>query len=204
VVWEDCRFRSGCSTNDLVYSTSNDGVTWSKVTRIPIDPTTSTLDHFIPGIGIDPATSGATAHVAIHFYAYPKSNCATATCQLFVGYISSHNGGTTWNAGVRLAGPMKLSWLPNSQNGLMVGDYIATVFNNGVPHGVFAVAAANSGSTFNEAMYTAQGLTVPEDGPQSSSAGDKPLHKLSDVIEKERPEKGVIPPSKRAAKRSAK
>lgn len=203
VVWEDCRFRSGCSTNDLVYSTSSDGVTWSKVTRIPIDPTTSTLDHFIPGIGIDPATSGATAHVAIHFYAYPKSNCSTATCQLFVGYISSHNGGTTWNAGVRLAGPMKLGWLPNSQNGLMVGDYIATVFNNGVPHGVFAVATANSGTTFNESMYTAQGLTVPEDGPQFSSAGDKPLHKLSDVIEKEHPEKGVIPPSKRA-KRAAK
>ena len=64
VVWEDCRFRTNCSTNDLVYSTSSDGVHWSTVTRIPIDPTTSTVDHFIPGIGIDPATSGATAHVA--------------------------------------------------------------------------------------------------------------------------------------------
>ena len=99
---------------------------------------------------------------------------------------------------------MQLHWLPNSQNGLMVGDYIATVFNNGIPHGVFAVAAAKSGSTFNEAMNTVQGLSVPEAGPQFSSAGDKPLHKLSDVIEKERPEKGVMPPFKRAAKRSAK
>jgi hypothetical protein len=98
---------------------------------------------------------------------------------------------------------MKLSWLPNSQNGLMVGDYIATAFTNGVPHGVFAVAAAKSGTTFNEAMNTAQGLTVPEAGPQLSSAGDKPLHHLSDPIEKERPERG-IPPSKRAAKRSSK
>jgi hypothetical protein len=121
-----------------------------------------------------------------------------------VGYISSHNGGSTWNAPVTLAGPMKLKFLPNSQNGLMVGDYIATAFTNGVPHGVFAVAGPKSGSTFNEAMNTAQGLTVPETGPQLSSAGDKPLHKLSDVIEKERPEKGVAPPSKRSAKRSAK
>ncbi len=94
--------------------------------------------------------------------------------------------------------------MPNSQNGLMVGDYIATAFSNGVPHGVFAVAAANVGTKFNEAMFTAQGLTVPETGPQFSSAGDKPLHNLSDVIEKERPEKGIVPPSKRAAKRSAK
>ena len=61
-----------------------------------------------------------------------------------------------------------------------------------------------SGTTFNEAMFTAQGLKVAEDGPQLSSAGDKPLHKLSDAIEKERPEKGVVPPSKRSAKRSSK
>ena len=98
---------------------------------------------------------------------------------------------------------MKLTWLPNSQNGLMVGDYIATVFSNGAPHGVFAVAAAKSGATFNEAMNTADGLTVPEAGPQLSSAGDKPLHNLSDPIEKESPEKGT-PPTKRAAKRSVK
>lgn len=204
VVWEDCRFRAKCFTNDLVYSTSSDGVHWSAVTRIPIDATTSTVDHFIPGIGIDPETSGATAHVAITYYFYPQSKCTQSTCRLAVSFISSHNSGTTWNKPVRLTGAMHLPWLPNSQNGLMVGDYIATVFNNGIPHGVFAVAAAKSGSTFDEAMFTAQGLTVPETGPQLSSAGDKPLHHLSDPIEKESPEKGVIPPSKRAAKKSAK
>src|SRR5579863_457230 len=204
MVWEDCRFRSGCPSNDLVYSTSLDGVTWSPVTRVPIDDTSSTVDHFIPGIGIDPATSGANAHVAIHYYYYTQSDCTESTCQLAIGYISSANGGSTWNAPVTLAGPMLLSWLPNSQNGLMVGDYIATAFTNGVPHGVFAVAQANSGATFNEAIYTGQGLTVSAKGRQLSSAGDKALHNLSDKIERERPEKGVIPPSKRRARRSAK
>ncbi len=203
VVWEDCRFRSNCSTNDLVYSTSSDGVHWSAVARIPIDPTASTVDHFIPGIGIDPTTSGTSSHVAIHYYFYPKSSCTQSSCRLYVGYISSHNGGKSWSAHTTLAGPMQLGWLPNSQNGLMVGDYIATAFNNGVPHGVFAVAAKKSGSTFNEVTDTAEGLTVPEGGPQFSSAGDKPLHNLSDPIEKEQPEKGVVPPSKRA-KKSAK
>jgi hypothetical protein len=204
VVWEDCRFRASCAANDLVYSTSADGIHWSKVSRIPIDPVTSTRDHFLPGIGIDPTTSGASAHVAIHFYFYSQTSCTTATCELFVGYISSPNGGTTWNRPTRLAGPMHLYWLPNSQNGLMVGDYFATAFNNGIPHGVFAVAAAKSGTTYSEAMYTAQGLTVPTEGAVLSSAGDKPLHKLSDKIEKESPEKGVIPPSRQAAKKSAK
>jgi hypothetical protein len=201
-MWEDCRFRASCSTNDLVYSTSTDGTTWSPVTRVPIDDISSVVDHFIPGIGIDPATSGATAHVALHYYYYSQSDCTVATCQLLVGYISSANGGSTWNMPVALTGPMQLGWLPNSQNGLMVGDYIATVFTSGVPHGVFAVASPISGSTFAEAIYTGQGLTVSAAGRQLSSAGDKPLHKLSDKIEKEVPEKGVIPPSRR--RRSAK
>jgi hypothetical protein len=206
VVWEDCRFRANCSTKDLVYSTSSDGVTWSAVTRIPIDDVSSTVDHFIPGIGIDPATSGAGAHVALHYYYYPKSDCTALTCNLIVGYISSANGGSTWSVPLALTGPMLVSWLPQSQNGLMVGDYIATAFTNGVPHGVFAVAMANAGGTFAEAIYTAQGLTVTAAGRQLSSAKDKPLHKLSDKIEREQPEKGIKPPLRRsrANKRSSK
>jgi hypothetical protein len=89
---------------------------------------------------------------------------------------------------------MLLGWLPTSQNGLMVGDYIATVFTNGIPHGAFAVAQATSGTTFSEAIYTGQGLTAKASGRQLSSAGDKPLHKLSDRIEQEVPEKGFHPP----------
>jgi hypothetical protein len=204
VVWEDCRYRAGCTANDLVYSTSTDGVSWSAVTRVPIDDVTSGVDHFIPGIGIDPATSGATAHVAIHYYYFSQSNCTMSTCQLIVGFISSANGGATWNAPVTVAGPMQLSSLPSSQNGLMVGDYIATAFTGGVPHGVFAVAAAPSGTTFNEAIYTGQGLTVTATAHQLSSKNDRPLHKLTDKIEREQPEKGVIPPSRRKARRSSK
>ena len=203
VVWEDCRFRSNCATNDLVYSTSSDGVTWSTVTRVPIDDVSGVIDHFIPGLGIDSATSGNAAHVGLHYYYYSQSNCTVSTCQLFVGYVSSSNGGTTWNAATALTGAMQLGWLPNSQNGLMVGDYIATVFTNGVPHGAFAVAQANSGTTYNEAMYTGQGLTAMSAGRQLSSAADRPLHRLTDKIEKETPEKGRRPPLGRA-RRSAK
>ena len=54
VVWQDCRFRSGCSANDIVMSTSKNGTAWSATVRIPIDAAGSTVDHFIPGIGVDP------------------------------------------------------------------------------------------------------------------------------------------------------
>ena len=209
VVWEDCRFRSQCSTNDLVYSTSSDGVNWSAVTRVPIDDVSSTVDHFIPGIGIDPATSGASAHVGLHYYYYSQSNCTVSTCQLFVGYISSANGGSTWNAPTTLtSAPMFLAWLPNSQNGLMVGDYIATAFVNGVPIGAFAVAQQTTGGnkggsiTFDEAIYMGKGLSVKVSGKQLSSAHDRPLHRMSDKIEREMPEKGMVPPERRRARRS--
>jgi hypothetical protein len=145
VVWEDCRFRAGCpaagTPNDLVYVTSTNGSTWSAVQRIPIDPVTSTVDHFIPGVGVDRATSGANIRVGVTYYFYPNTNCTFATCQLAVGYISSANGGASWSAPTQLAGPMAMSWLPNTSQGRMVGDYISTSFGaDGLAHPVFPVA----------------------------------------------------------------
>src|SRR5205823_3743656 len=124
VVWEDCRFRSGCSTNDLVYTTSTTGTTWTAVQRIPIDAVTSTVDHFIPGVGVDKNTSGSTIKVGVTYYYYRNVSCTFATCQLRVGFIKSSNGGATWNAAIDVAGPMTMSWLPNTTQGRMVGDYI--------------------------------------------------------------------------------
>jgi hypothetical protein len=86
----------------------------------------------------------------------------------------------------------------------MVGDYIATAFTNGVPHGVFAVAQANAGSNFNEAIYTGKGLIVASVGRQKSSSGDRVLHTMSDRIEREVPEKGLRPPLRRRTQRRAK
>jgi hypothetical protein len=154
VVWQDCRFRSGCGSNDVVISTSSDGSNWTSPTGIPIDPATSTVDHFIPIIAADPTTSGTSVRLAVTYYFYPTAQCTSATCQLELGLISSNDGGTTWSAPTTLAGPMSLSWLPNTLSGVMVGDYFATAFSNGHAYSVFAVAQANTGATFNEAIFT--------------------------------------------------
>jgi hypothetical protein len=155
VAWGDSRFRRRGASNDIVYSTSGDGVTWSAVTRVPIDATTSGADHFIPGLAVDRTTSGATAHLALTYYFYPVSNCSQSTCQLDVGEISSTNGGTSWGAAAQVTGPMTVTWLASTTQGFMVGDYISTSFNaSGVAHGVFAVATAPSGGVFHEAMFT--------------------------------------------------
>src|SRR5215469_5012068 len=155
VAWGDSRFRRHGGSNDIVYSSSSDGVTWSAVTRVPIDATNSGVDHFIPGLAVDRTTSGSTAHLALTYYFYPVSNCSQSTCQLDVGEISSTNGGATWGAATMVAGPMTVTWLASTTQGFMVGDYISTSFNaSGAAHGVFAVATAPSGGVFNEAMFT--------------------------------------------------
>jgi hypothetical protein len=176
VAWSDCRFRKNCSSNDIVVSSSSNGTTWSTVARIPIDATTSTVDHFLPGIGIDPATSGATAHITVVYYYYPVAKCTLTTCKLYVGFTTSTDGGTTWTAGTQLAGPMSVGWLPVSDNGPMVADYIGVTYSNGNPFGVFAVARAKTGTTYAESMFTTKSpLPLNYDAPRFSSANDKPV-----------------------------
>ena len=157
-------------------STSADGNHWTQAARIPIDAVTSTADHFIPGLDIDPATGGSTAHLGLTYYYYPQANCTAATCALYAGFISSADGGGTWSAATPVAGPMALSWLPSTDSGQMVGDYIATSFASGNAYGFFAVAKAKSGSTFNEAIYTTQtGFNVAAAQAKNSSAGERPV-----------------------------
>ena len=101
VAWQDCSFRSGCSSNDIVYSTSLDGVTWTAKARVPIDPTTSGVDHFIPGFAVDRSTSGNSTRLALGYYYYPVAACNSGTCQLTVGFTSSTDAGATWTAGAQ-------------------------------------------------------------------------------------------------------
>src|SRR6266516_3220401 len=162
VAWQDCRFESGCSTNDIVMSTSSDGNTWSAVQRIPTDAVGSGVDHFIPGMAVDSSTSGTTAHLALAYYYYPNANCTTSTCQLEVGFVSSVDGGNSWSTSTTLSPTaINLTWLANTTDGYMVGDYISTSFSDGKAFPLFITASAPNGSQFNEALFTTiTGLTI--------------------------------------------
>src|SRR4051795_8305301 len=142
VAWEDCGLEPQCSANDIVFSSSADGVNWSAVNRIPIDAVGSGVDHFIPGLGVDPATR-RSGHLALTYYYYPDTTCTPDTCDLDVGFISSPDGGAHWSAPTQLAGPMKLGDIAATSQGPMVGDYISTSFNGaGTAATVFAIGQA--------------------------------------------------------------
>jgi hypothetical protein len=165
VVWSDCRFEPGCTANDLVLSTSTDGVTWSPVTRIPLDPVGSGVDHFTPGLAVDSSTSGGSAHLALTFYFYPVANCTTSTCLLEVGTSTSADGGASWMPNNMVAGPMSLTWLATTTRGYFVGDYISSSFVGGAAYPAFVVAFPPTGATLDENIYTIKdGLRVSGSG----------------------------------------
>jgi hypothetical protein len=203
VVWPDCRFRASCSANDIVFSKSGSGTKWSVVKRVPIDPVTSGVDHFITGLAIEPGTSGTTAHIGLAYYYYPVSSCGN-NCQLFAGFIQSTSSGATWTPPQTLGGPMSLSWLPDTFSGRMVADYIAVGFGGGKAFPIFALAQAPTGSLFHQAIYTtASGLSreAPE-LEQLSSAGDLPVagaksdHVVRPFVDNEVPARSEQPPDR--------
>ena len=181
VVFPDCRFRSGCvdpvtvsacrfipdytscPTNDLVLAKSDDGVNWSALQRIPIDPVSSNTDHFITGLGV--LSSDEDEHLnqdhtgtklALTYYYLPNgSTCMPSTCRVNAGFISSDNGGRSWHDATKIAGPMLETWLVPTFAGEMVADYISAVFVHGKPYSAFAIARPLNLETgeFNEAIY---------------------------------------------------
>ena len=109
--------------------------------RIPIDPKTSTVDHFIPGLAVDPATEGTHTALGVVYYYYPVAACGPRASSTSAG-SPPRTAARTWTPPTQLAGPMNLAWLPDTTQGRMVGDYISASFSGGVPHPVYVVAHA--------------------------------------------------------------
>ena len=146
----------------------------------------SGVDHFIPGLAVDPATSGASAHLALTYYFYPNAACTPATCQLDVGYVSSPDGGAHWGAPTQLAGPMSLGDIAATSQGPMVGDYISTSFNaGGTAATVFAVGLPHTAVTSTRACgrrphrcrwpaARRRAAPPPAPGPRAAKASARP------------------------------
>ena len=144
--WADCRFRANCSQNDLVLSTSTDGITWSAPTRV-----TSAVDAFIPGLAADPFRPGKLAVVYAHYYGV----CSHSPCQLGVSLTQSRDGGKTWSSPQRLdAQPFPTNWVPRAE-GRMVGDYFSTSYAGSHLVPVFALATSPLNGRFRQAIFAA-------------------------------------------------
>jgi len=149
--WHDCRFRSGCSSDDVVLATSADGVTWTEPVRVPLGRVSSSRAFVIPGIAADPSASGS-ARLAIVYYTLAALPCRS--CAIDAGLVRSSDGGKTWSAPRRLtARSMRPSWLANTISGRMLADYISVSWSRGRAVPVFALASEPHGRSFREAIF---------------------------------------------------
>jgi hypothetical protein len=148
--WADCRFRPSCSANDIVVSTSADGVAWSVPARVPLAPVQSTLDAMIPGLGADPTRPG---HLGLVYAYYTPGSCARGACALGISFVQSPDGGASWTKPLRLdVEPMQMQWLPEAE-GRMVGDYFATAFAGDRVVPVLALAIQPTGGRLHEGIF---------------------------------------------------
>jgi BNR repeat-like domain len=157
--WHDCRFRAGCTGNDLVLSTSQDGVSWTTPTRIPVAPPTSSQQEFLAGLDADPLQPGRLGLVYAY---YLPGSCARGTCLVGAGLVSSADGGASWSAQQQLdAVPAQLDWLARTEGGRMLGDYYSTSFAGDRVVPVFTLAIAPVGDRLREAIFAASLPLVP-------------------------------------------
>lgn len=161
VAWFDCRFRAGCTNDDIVISRSAAAGRWTAPRRVPLGPLRSPTDFVIPDLAVDPQSRGARARLALTYHAVSSADCTEATCLLDVYLVTSKTAGARWTKPRRLnARRMRLGWLAQTSSGRMVGDYVATVFSGKRVVSVHTQARPPQGGRFDEATY-AFSLTLP-------------------------------------------
>ena len=138
--WTDCSFRAGCSANDVVYTTTTDGVSWTPVARVP----TGAADAELPGLDADPARPG---RLALAYYVYNGTS-------LQARFVSSRDAGRRWSRPQAVGSrPVPLAWVAKTSLGSMVGDYISTSFAGRRAVPVFVLATKPQRGGLREAAF---------------------------------------------------
>lgn len=140
-VWQDCRFRSGCEANDVVFSRSPDGVAWSEPVRV-----TRGRNAAIPTMGVEPGTG----RLAVAYYVIQPNGIDAE--------LVTSTDGVRWSAPQRLnPRRMPLTWLPETTLGRMLADYIGVTWSRGRPLVVYALASPPRKGELRQAIYAARG-----------------------------------------------
>jgi hypothetical protein len=148
VAWMDCRTRPTCPNEgaDLLLARSSpDGARWDPAARMAVAPQTPDTYYALPGLAADPARP---ERLALTYYRL------TAAGAIDAFRSTSLDAGRTWARSTRLTPEsIQRSWLPITQYGPMIGDYISTSFVNGRPMAVIIVAGPPRGNRLDESAF---------------------------------------------------
>jgi hypothetical protein len=136
-----------CSTSDVLFASSPDGVTWSPLRSIAHGST----DRFVVGLDADPAHLGRLA--LVYTLMQPGTCAAAAGCRLGIAFQRSTDGGTTWTTPRRLdAAPFGQTWVADA-GGAMLGDYYSVSYAGGRVVPVFTLAEPPLAGRLREAIF---------------------------------------------------
>ena len=139
--WQDCRFRAGCTANDVVVSRSADGKAWSAPVRVTLG-----RNVVLPTIGVEPGTG----RLAIAYYVLQRNGIDAE--------LITSSDGTRWSAPQRLnARRMPLEWMPQTTLGRMLADYIGVSWVRGRPLVVLTLASPPRSGRLQQAIYAVRG-----------------------------------------------
>ena len=138
--WHDCT-PAGSAENTVFVSTTSDGVSWTSPTAV-----TRGRNAILPALGID-----ATGRVAIAYMRWRPSG-------MDVELVESTGQPSGFGAPRLLsAQSMPLRWMPDTESGRMLGDYISVHYARGGPLVVWALAGEPVRSRFRQAIYATLG-----------------------------------------------
>lgn len=144
--WHDCRFTSGCAANNVVVSSSPDGLTWSPPVRV-----TSGRNAVLPAVGAHPVSG----RLALLYYVVSD---AGIDAELVESRAGPPSGRADFGTPRRLsARTMRVEWLPTTVSGRMLADYVSVHYAGTRPLAVWALASEPVGVTLQQAIYATRG-----------------------------------------------
>ncbi len=138
VAWHGCTARASCDGNDVLVSSSPDGVTWAPPARA-----TTARNASIPAIAAGPG-----GRVGVLYYVRGAGG-------MDAEFAESRNGGTVFGQPQRLnALTMPIEWLPETSGGRMLADYVSLSYAGGRPLALWALASEpTAGGRLSQAIF---------------------------------------------------
>jgi hypothetical protein len=140
----DCGTRPSCDGSDLVLTRSADGVRWTQPNVIPAAASPGAY-HALPGLAAHPTVAG---RLALTYYRLLPNGAIDA----YSARSSDH--GARWTRSRRLTPQsMRRAWMPVTQYGPMVGDYVSTSWLGGAPWGTVVIASPPRNGRLDESIH---------------------------------------------------
>jgi hypothetical protein len=107
---------------------------WTPKVRVPIDPATSGADHFIPGLGStrQPRERRVTWASRTYFFPDARLHVLDLPARRGLHLVERRRIDLEAPRSRLNKNPMALSWIADTNQGRMVGDYISTSFSDGI------------------------------------------------------------------------